>query len=182
MQVKQITTAQLTQILLERHTAAKMSVFSNILINTDADLRKKGNPYQNVRKQCQMQVMLNTSYKSGVLNQLKKEGKEPEAYHEGRDHMPLVFGENNKIVGFFKGEPVLVCRPFDKSHPVVTYWSEEGFEVPESEIRDFIKDKGTAENQGTDKQIHWRKIYLKNVLELTIDGTKYEVNNKIKAR
>ena len=178
MQTKQVTTAQLTQILLERHTAAKMSVFATILIDTDARLRKRGNPYPNCRKQTKMKVMLNTDYKSGVLNQLKREDKPANHYREGENTMPLVFGENNHIVGFFNGEPVLVCRPFDKSYPVVTYFTEDGFEVPVNEIRDFIPERNKAENLGTEKEILWRKPYLKNVVEMTIDGTKYEVIRK----
>ena len=178
MQTKKVTLAQLTQILLQRHTPAGIAVFAKVLMNTDARLNKRGNPYPNCRKQTEMSVLLNTKYESRVHNQLDREDKPHEMYQKGEATMPLVFGENNKIVGFFNGEPVLACSPYDKSYPVVTYWSEDGFEVPESEIRDFIKEKAKPQNQGTDKPIFWMQPYLKNIVELTLDGTKYEVIKK----
>lgn len=175
--IKKITTAQLTQLLLDRHTPAKIAVFASIKIDTDARLKKTGNPYPNVRKQSEMTVMLNTEYVSGVHNQLKREDKPLESYRAGDNTMPLTFGENNHIVGFFEGKPVLQFRPFDNSHPVVTYVTGEGFPVAKADIEPFLPSKSKAVNQGTDKEILWRKVYLSNVREMTIDGTKYEIEN-----
>lgn len=175
--VKQITTAQLTQMLLNRHTPAKMSVFSNITIDTDARLLKRGNPYQGVRKHSTMNVMLNTEYESGVLNQLKREGKEAEEYQRGTNTMPLVFGENNHIVGFFNGEAVLQFRPYDNSKPTTEYYDENGIVVAKENIAEFMPKKSAPTNQGTEKEIMVRKVYMKNVKGMTIDGTKYIVKN-----
>lgn len=176
--IKKITTAKLTQMLLDRHTAAKMGVFASIKIDTDARLKKTNNPYPGVRKQSTMNVLLNTEYESGVLNQLKREGKSADEYERGVNTMPLTFGENNHMIGFFEGQPVLQFRPYDNSHPVVAYFTEEGIPVSAKDVEPFLPSKGKAKNQGTEKEIHWRKVYVENILEMTIDGTKYEIENK----
>lgn len=178
MQVKTITPAKLTQILLDRKIRTGMSLFASITIETDARLKKTGNPYPNVRKQSKMTVMLNTKYVSRVHNQLEREGRDKEDYVAGRNTMPLTFGENNNIVGFFNGQAVLQFSPFDNSHPEVTYFTEEGFIVKKEDIEAFMPKSNREpvyNNQGTEKEIIWRKTYMENVLEMTLDGVKYVV-------
>lgn len=175
--IVKITTDKLTQLLLKRHTHVGQPIFANIEYEVDARLKKTNNPYPGVTKKTKMTVMLNSEYETGVLNQLKREGKEANEYERGANTMPLEFGRNNTIVGFFDGKAALQYRPFDKSNPTTEYFTEEGIPVKYEDIKDFLPSRGKATNQGTEKQILWNKLYMSNLISLKIDGVRYEIAN-----
>lgn len=177
-QIIKITTKKLTQLLLQRHTHAGQPVFANIEYEVDARLKKTGNPFPGVTKKTKMTVMLNSEYETGVVNQLKREGKDESEYRRGENSMPLEFGRNNTIVGFFNGDAALQYRPFDKSNPTTEYFTQEGIPVRYEDIKDFLPSRGKADNQGTEKQILWNKLYMKNLRSMKIDGVRYEIENE----
>jgi hypothetical protein len=172
--MKKVTTSELAEILMEKSFVKGAAVFANVLQSTDPKLKKTGNPFTNVRKISQLTILLNTEYEKGVLNQLAREEKDATEYEKGRNTMPLQFGENNRFIGYFNGKPVLQYRPFDNSHPKTIY-THNGVEIDKEKIAAFLPAKSAAQNQGTDKEILWRKLYLSNVLEITIDKETYHV-------
>jgi hypothetical protein len=177
--IKNISTKQLTQLLLEKQMTKGKPVFVSITQFTSARLKKRGNPYPETMKLTQMTIILNTEYERAVHLQLAREGKDESTYERGDNTMPLTFGENNKVIGFFKGEPVLQYRPFDNSKPRTKYINE-GRIIDKQEIEAFMSvpaetPTGLDSRQGTDKQIMIRKVYLKNVAKMTIDGVTYRV-------
>ncbi len=173
---KNVTINELGEILMQQTTVKGASIICNILQYTDAKLKKTNNPYKEVFKLTQMNVLLNTEYVRGVLIQLSKENKDESEYQQGTNTMPLTFGENNRFIGTFKGEYVLQYRPYDNSKPNVRYFdNSNGNELNYEDIKPFLPAKKVATNQGTEKEILWRKLYLKNLIEFKFLGTTYKV-------
>lgn len=169
-----VTPTQLAEILLGFSFQKGASVMASILQYTDARLLKTNNPFKGVMKLTKLSVLLNTEYEKGVFNQLKKEGKEETEYNKGTNTMPLEFGENNRFIGFYKGEAVIQYRPFDNSKPKTKYLYN-GKIIDKDKISNFIPVKKAAENQGTDKEIFWRKLYVSNIRKIKINGKIYKV-------
>jgi len=176
--MKHVTPQEFAQILLAKSLRPGMATFVHIKTLTDARLRKTGNPFPNVAKLTEMTVILNTEYVSGVTNQLKREGKDVATYVAGVNTMPLEFGPNNNFIGKFKDKFAIQYRPFEKSNPTVQYLNE-GKLIAKEVIEPFLpkKKEHTAEEsrQGTEKEIMWRKTYVENILEMTIDGETYKI-------
>jgi len=105
---------------------------------------------------------------------LVREGKDVAEYQKGENTMPLIFSENNQFIGIFKGEFVLQYRPNDNVKPRTKY-VDNGKIIDKAKIEEFLPKVSEAENQGTDREILWRKLYLKNVLKLTLNGETYKV-------
>lgn len=178
--MQKVTLNQLASILLTRQTQPGLAVFANITQVTEVKMRKRGNPYaeSGVTKITNLTVLLNTSYESGVRNQLEREGRDRDTYEAGRNSMPLEYGRNNTFIGTFKGEFVLQYRPFDNSRPRTKHLFE-GRLFDKRNIAEFLPEERIHEaqdsRQGTDKEIMWRKVYLRNVRRFKIDGTTYKV-------
>jgi len=172
--IQRVTLAQLASILFSLTYQKGASVFASILQFTDARLLKRNNPYANTMKLTALTVMLNTEYEKGVHNQLEREDKDKSEYQKGANTMPLEYGENNRFIGLFNGNPVIQYRPFDNSHPKSKYLFN-GKLIDKAKIASFIPAKKQATNQGTDKEILWRKVYLSNVRKMKVNGQIYKV-------
>jgi hypothetical protein len=88
--------------------------------------------------------------------------------------MPLVFGENNQFIGIYNGEFVLQYRPNDNIIPT-TKFIANGKVIDKTKLVDFLPTENKATNQGTEREILWRKLYLKNVSKLTFNGETYKL-------
>jgi len=135
---------------------------------------KGPNPYTLIEKESKFSILVNSTYEKAVENQLKKEGKDTDLYKKGNNTMPLQLCENNRFFGYFNGNAVLQYRPNDnKNAPSdVVYWAD-GKPVTKDDVKHYLPLESKAKNQGTDREIPWQKVYLKNVVSLTIFGTKY---------
>lgn len=179
--MKFVTEKELAQILLEFKVIKGMPLFASVLQHTSAKLVKTSrtnkavkNPYPDTMKVSKVGILLNSNYEKAVTNQLAKEGKESTEYEKGANTMPLVFGENNQFIGIYKGDFVLQYRPNDNVNPRTKYVNN-GKLINKEKIEEFLPKVYEAQNQGTDREILWRKLYLKNVLKLTINGETYKV-------
>lgn len=180
MKAINLTEKELGAILLQIETAKGMPMFASVLQLTMPKVTKKDrvtkapNPYNTIQKLSKVSILLNSDYEKAVTNQLARENKEASEYEKGENTMPIEFGENNQFVGMFKGEFVLQYRPNDNSTPETTYLAD-GKRIEKSEISGFLPVSTSATNQGTEREILWRKLYLKNVLELTLLGQTYKI-------
>jgi hypothetical protein len=177
--VKMIPVSQLVEILWNFKVQPGAAIMAGVTQMTEPKMNKKGNPYYGkIVKVSTLTVLLNTDYEKGVLNQLEREGKEATEYQKGKNTMPLIFGDNNRFIGVYENENgaeyVLQYRPFDNSHPVTTYLFE-GQEIDKKEIEPWLPKSTGAQNQGTEKEIFIRKVYLKNILNLNFNGEKYQL-------
>ena len=178
--MKKVTLKELAQILLETQTSKGMPMFANVLqvtqpkclVKSRAD--KSPNPYTTIQKVSKVSILLNSEYEKAVTNQLAKENKEATEYKKGENTMPLSFGENNQFIGFYNGEFVLQYRPNDNVKPRTKYLADNKV-TDKNKLADFLPTDSKATNQGTDREILWRKLYLKNVRKLAFMGEVYKV-------
>jgi len=179
--MKNVTVKELTQILLETKLIKGMNMFASVLQITepkttvkDRNNKDNKNPYVKIQKFSKVSILLNADYVTAVINQLERENKEQTEYKQGKNTMPLVFGENNQFLGFYGGSPVLQYRPNDNVKSKSKYLAD-GKLIDKAKIEGFLPLVKNAENQGTDREIFWRKLYLKNVKKLTFNGQTYKV-------
>jgi hypothetical protein len=179
--MKNVTEKELAQILFDTKLTKGMPTFANVLQQTLPKTLVKSrtdktikNPFQTILKVSKVSILLNSEYEKAVTNQLAREGKEATEYHKGENTMPIIFGENNQFIGIFNGEFVLQYRPNDNVMPQTKYFAD-GVETDKKLLADFLPTESKATNQGTEREILWRKLYLNNVLEITLNGETYKV-------
>lgn len=178
--MKKVTQKELAQILLETKIAKGMPMFASVLQATEPKCLKKSrttkevNPFEQILKISKVSILLNSEYEKAVINQLKKEEKSEEEYKKGENTMPLVFGENNQFIGIYKGEFVLQYRPNDNVKPKSKFIAN-GKITDKNKLADFLPTESHATNQGTEREILWRKLYLKNVRKIAVNGEVYKV-------
>lgn len=172
--MKKVTRTQLSEILYNMSIIKGMPLFASVLQFTDPKLLKRGNPHTGIMKFSKVSILLNSEYEKAVVNQLARENKDASEYEKGANTMPLVFGEFNNFIGKFNGKDVLQYRPNDNSKPMSKY-VKDGKIIDKKKIEQFIPVRHEAENQGTDREILWRKLYLHNVRKITINKETYKV-------
>jgi hypothetical protein len=170
-----VTEKELAAELMKIQTVKGMPMFASVIQLTNARAKKTGNPYSQINKLSKVSVILNTDYVKAVTNQLAREDKEATEYTQGKNTNPLTFGENNQFIGVNnKGEFVLQYRPNDNVK-TQTFYFADGKRVEKSAIAEYLPTVSKPTNQGTDREIMWRKVNLSNVLRLTVNGTTYTV-------
>ena len=174
--MKKVTLNEMETILANKKFIAGMPTFASVLQYTDARLLKKNNPFADTMKFSKVSILLNSNYEKAVINVLKKEGKDAADYKKGKNTMPIEKVENNNFFGYYNGKPVLEYRPNDNVFPTTKYVFN-GKIIDKAKIAEFIPTTKKAENQGTDREIHWRKLYLSNVRKLSLDGEIYKIVN-----
>ena len=180
--MKRVTLKELAQILFDTKIIKGMPMFASVLQYTEPKMNVKSrtnpqikNTFGKVVKVSKSSILLNSEYEKAVVNQLAREGKEATEYKKGINTMPLTFGENNQFIGLFNGEFVLQYRPNDNVKPKVKFLTN-GKMIDKAKLVDFLPaEKAKAENQGTEREILWRKLYLKGVRKIAINGEVYKV-------
>ena len=179
--MKNVTEKELAQILFDTELVKGMPTFASVLQMTEPKCLVKSrinkeikNPYSEILKVSKVSIILNSEYEKAVTNQLGREDKEASDYKKGVNTMPITFGERNNFVGLFNGEFVIQYRPNDSVIPQTKYFAD-GVETSKKELVDFLPAANKATNQGTDRIIEWRKLYLKNILEITLNRESYKV-------
>jgi len=174
-----IPVKEMIEILWNFKTQPGAAIMAGLTQLTEPKMNKTGNPYfGKVTKLSTLTILLNTDYETGVVKQLAREGKEATEYKKGKNTMPLIFGENNRFIGVYEKatgfEYVLQYRPFDNSNPVTSYLFE-GKEIDKIILEPWLPKTYAATNQGTEKEIFIRKVYMQNVLNLNFNGEKYQL-------
>lgn len=145
----------------------KGATFATLITETDARLRKTGNPYGNVRKVSRVNVCLGFKYEAAVNRQLVREGAAADfqaaerAWGEHVEGAPLV--EN-------KGKLYLNAK-VERSlgHE---YFAEDGTPLSHADVAPFLPAKG-ANRQGTEKEIIVRTYSLDSIRSLAYGGEQY---------
>lgn len=173
----EVTTNELTAILKAMPNG--IGSFAKVLQFTEPKTTKKcrdtKEPFTSkVKKLTSLSILLNTAYESGVLNQLKRENKSEEEYKKGINTMPIDFTDSqNTFCGDYKEQGVIQYRPFDNSYPT-TKFMLDGQLTDKAKLPNVLPTTNKAKNQGTDKEIFWRKLYVKNIRKIKIDGIIYK--------
>lgn len=180
-----ITRNELVNIL--KTTPNGIGTIANITQYTEPKVTKKDRdtkePFSGrINKLTVLKVLLNTSYENGVKNQLKREDKAETEYKKGTNTMPLDKSESsNNFFGTYYGKPVIEYRPMENSKPR-TKFLLNGKVTSKDKLPNVLPISSKATNQGTDKEIHWRKLYVSNIRKITINGTRYKVVDTIDAK
>ena len=176
---KKVTSNELETLLSKITLIKGMSVIASVLQLTEPKTTKKDRvtkePFKGmVEKLSKVSIFLNTEYVKGVENQLEREQKSKEEYNKGINTMPIDKSDSeNNFFGFFRGKGVIEYRPNTQIKPKTQFYLN-GKKVEKSSLPDVLPIERKATNQGTDKEIFWRKLYVSNVIEITINGITYQ--------
>lgn len=154
------------------------------ILKKDRDT-KEPTTIERVQKLTTLSVFLNTAYESGIVNaynaQLKaskvdEEVEAPTAYKKGVNTMPLDFTDsNNHFFGTFNGKGVIQYRPNTNIAPTVRYFVD-GVETDVNDIPNILPIRYKATNQGTEKEILWRKLYVSNLVSINFNNQSYKLD------
>lgn len=172
--MKKVTLNELETILANKTFVKGIPIIASVLQYTSARLNKRNNQFADTMKLSKVSILLNSDYEKAVTNQLVKEDKEKTEYKKGKNTMPIEKCSNNNFFGYYEGKAVLEYRPNDNSRPTTKYVFN-GKIIDKAKIAEFIPQTKKAENQGTDREILWRKLYLSNVRKIAINGEIYKV-------
>jgi hypothetical protein len=177
-----VTETELAVFLNQFEVVKGMAVFGTILqatkpkMNVKDRITKEPNPFGEVVKISKVSCIFNADYAKQVTNQLKREDKPESDYKKGEAVMELSFSPNNDFfcMNVKNGKYVVRYRPNDNVKPTTEY-TANGKIVSFNALKNYLPEVKKATNQGTDKEILWRTVYLENVREITINGIKYIV-------
>jgi len=181
---KLVNLEQLTEILENTTVVENIATFASIIQLTEVKTLKKcritKQPFiSKIFKLSAVNVILNSKYEKQVLNQLAREDKEQTEYKKGTNTMPLIKGKNNDFFGYFNDKAVIEYRPNpnENNKPKTAYFeliNDKFVKIEKSEIPDVLPIVNHATNQGTDKEILWRKLYVSNIVAIKLNGITYQ--------
>jgi len=176
---KKVTVIELGTILSNVTVVKGMACIAHVEQLTKPKLTKKDRdtkePFMGqIHKYSKVAIILNTEYETVVTNQLKKENKDTAEYEKGRNTMPIEKCENNNFFGYFNDKGVLEYKPNQGVKPSVAYYLN-GKLTDKAILPNVLPVSSVATNQGTEKEISWRKLYITNIVAITLNGCKYEV-------
>ena len=178
---KFVTLSQFEEVLSNITIIKGMANFATVLQLTEPKTTKKCRDTKEaflgtVEKLSTVSIILNTDYVRGVENQLERENQGKDKYKKGTNTMPIDKCENNNFFGTFRGAPVLEYRPNTNKNLIPeTKYFLNGQVVDKKSLPNVLPTVSSASNQGTEKEIFWRKLYLKNVIELTFNNQTYRL-------
>jgi hypothetical protein len=177
-----VTETELAVILTQFKVSKGMAVFGTIFqITTPKALvkdrvTKQPNPFALITKESKVSCIFNADYEKQVINQLKREDKPETDYHKGVAVMELdFFGNNDFFCVNVKNQKFVVrYRPNDNVKPTTEY-KADGKIVKFDQVKNYLPEPSKATNQGTEREILWRTVYLSNIHEINLNGTEYQV-------
>jgi hypothetical protein len=181
-QVIRLSEKELEDKLLNFKVVKGMSVLGSVFQATEPKMlvkdrvTKEKNPYSVIQKQSKVSCIFNADYAKMVTNQLKREDKPETDYKKGQPAMELKFFGNNDFYceNVKNGKKVIRYRPNDNVKSSTEFFGD-GKLIPYSVAKNLLPENNKATNQGTEKEILWRTVYLENIQEITINKVKYIV-------
>ncbi len=181
-QVLRVTELELEAILMNFKVVEGMAVFGSIFQITIPKALKKDrvtkeeNPFKVISKHSKVSCIFNADYAKMTTNQLKREGKPETDYKPGKAAMELKFFGNNDFYceNVKNGKKVVRYRPNDNVKSSTEFYGDDKL-IPYAVAKNLIPENNSATNQGTDKEILWRTVYLSNIQEITLNKIKYIV-------
>lgn len=164
-----MTHTQLIQRLSKRNGA----VILGIVAETDARLKKTGNPFPNATKLVHKTVVTGASYQSAV----EKQGA------VGFKSAELPYGTHlikNKVIANDKGEFQLRVVARNPRKPISTVYMNGSEEIPKTIVNQFMPEYKGSKKQAESgvkgkKQVMVQNYSFKNIKEIHIDGQKFKL-------
>ena len=181
-QVLRVTELELEAILMNFKVVKGMAVLGSIFQITIPKalvkdrITKEKNPFNLITKESKVSCIFNADYEKQVTNQLKREDKDESDYKRGEAVMELEFFGNNDFYcqNVKNGKKVIRYRPNDNTKPTTEY-KADGKLVKFEQVKNLLPETSKATNQGTEREILWRTVYLSNIHEITLNKVKYIV-------
>lgn len=145
------------------------------LLKKDRDSGLPANFNQNeIAKVSETRIKVGSEYVTRVLNQLKREEKDASEYKAGFNSNPIEKIAKNGILGTSvkNGKLMIEYGTLPNVKPIVNYLYNNGI-IEKSKIGNILPVRKVATNQGTKKEVQIRKVYFDNILDFTINETKY---------
>jgi hypothetical protein len=179
--VLEVTTTELNEVLANIEQVSNIGNIVHITQYTAPKTTKKcrdtKEPFNgSVNKLSNLSILLGLKYEKVVTNQLAKEGKDESEYKKGYNTMPIEFGSKNDWFGHFKGQAVIQYKPNGNSKAKTKYVLNSKM-IDKGNLPNVLPTPSKATNQGTDKEVLWRKLYTKGIRRISINGQKYKVVN-----
>jgi hypothetical protein len=162
--MKLLTTVALATKLSEIRGAT----FATLICETDARLKKTGNPFGQVQKVSRVNVCLGFQYEAAVNRQRTREGAEADF-----EAAPRQWG--NRVPGTFlvehKGRTYLETK-VERSleHAYIT---ADGRELSDADVAPFLPARKDSGRQETDKAILVRDYALDSIRSISFGGESY---------
>ena len=181
-QVVRVTELELESILINFKVVKGMAVLGSIFQITIPKalvkdrITKEKNPFAVISKESKVSCIFNADYAKMTTNQLAREGKPETDYKRGEAVMELEFFGNNDFYcqNVKNGKKVVRYRPNDNTKPTTEY-KADGKLVKFEQVKNLLPETNKATNQGTEREILWRTVYLCNIQEITLNKIKYIV-------
>jgi hypothetical protein len=145
---------------------------------TDARCRK--NPYsKKIFKVARVNGMVNVNYAKTVERARVKEGKKPEFKQGDSWHEPVVpEGKLTPLcVAKHDNDKCYLRFILERTLGEPIYFTEGGDELSKEQIKDYLPRSNSYENQGLDRPRRFLTYSLENLLEVTVDGQTYKVED-----
>ena len=129
-----------------------------------------------ISKVSTLTIKVGSEYVTRVLNQLKRESKQPTEYKQGINTNPIHKLVKNGILGESEknGKLMFEYGTLKNAKPVVSYY-HKGNKVNKDYIGNILPTINKATNQGTDVEVKIRKVYFENILDFTFDKVMYQI-------
>lgn len=159
--------------ILDTISGAKIISF---VAETEARLRKKGNPFGPVVKRARVNALVNFHYDPAVLKRLAREGKDESYFRRGTSWHEPVYTPDGKLTPFCRhkltGDLYLrVVRLATVGEP--EYRTAGGEPVDFAALVPYLDQRRGYENQGTDDPVVFQTFRLDGLREITVDGVVY---------
>jgi hypothetical protein len=170
---KFVTVSELQTALNNTTILSEMASFGSVIQLTEPKCNKKDRVTKEpfigkIQKLSYLpSIIVNSKYDTQYQNKLDKEGN-GEKYVAGKNTMPLELSENNDFYGTYYGKGVIQYRPNpNQNSKPVTYWFLNGKLVDKNDLPDVLPKSYPS-------TIVWRKLYVKNIIQLKLGKVAYQ--------
>ena len=148
--------------------STKGTTFATLTCNTDAKLKKTGNPYKDVRKITTMNVCIGFDYQNSVNNQRNREDIEGDFLSA-----PRQWGKRVDLKTVEHNGKTYLTTKVEKTFEV-KYMAGD-LEIQKASIQAFLPAKSKSATQKTSKEIIYRDITIENIKSITMKGETFLV-------
>lgn len=162
--------------LVETLATVKGATFATIITETDARLKKTGNPFGPVRKVSRVNVCLGFQYEAAVNRQRTREGSEADF-----EAKPRQWGQRlpGSMLVEHKGKLYLETK-VERSLDCV-YIDATGRELSADEVAPFLPARSESTRQETEREIIVRDYALESIRSLSMKGETYVMLHDVPA-
>lgn len=174
---REVTPEELKDLLMSRKGANFVSFESE----TDARLRKTGNPFGEVRKTSKVNGMINWVYANAVNRQRSREGQPvgEDGEVEHFEPKPRKWGTRIKGTPFVENNGKLYVEiKVERTLSKPTYRDADGNVLTAEQVAPFLPKRKKNARQGVDKEVILRDYSMDNIRRIKVNGETFVVRNR----